>query len=77
MPWLQHRLCLARSAVAASEGLVLKAVDGGDRAKAVAVSVAGSSMLHGRRDLALHDAVCLSAAEKSRLQLLWRPSVPR
>ncbi|BDA51422.1 hypothetical protein COCOBI_18-3000 [Coccomyxa sp. Obi] len=77
VPRRQHRLCLASSAVAASEEPVLKAVDGGDRAKAVAASVEGSSMLHGRMDLALRDAVCPSSAEKRLFLLLWRPSVPR
>ena len=77
MPWLQHRLCLASRVVVACEGLVLRPVNGGDRAKAVAALVVGSSMPHGRRDLAHHDAVCLSSAEKSLLLLLWRPSVPR
>ena len=77
MPWLQHRLCLAAIAVAACEGLVLRPVDVGDRAKAVAASVVGSSMLHGRMDLAPHDAFCPSSAEKNLLLLLWRPSGPR
>ena len=63
VPWLLHRLCLASTAVAASEGLVLRPVSEGDRAKAVAASVVGSSMLHGRMDLAPHDAVCPSSAE--------------
>ena len=77
MPWLQHRLCLGGSTVAACEGLVLKPVTEGDRAKAAAASVAGASMLHGTMDLALHDVVCPSCAEKSLLQPPWRPSVPR
>ena len=63
VPWLLHRLCLASTAVAASEGLVLRPVSEGDRAKAVAASVVGSSMLHGRMGLAPHDAVCPSSAE--------------
>lgn len=47
---LQHRMCPKRSVAVASEVLVLvlNFVNGGDRAKAVAASVAGSSMLHGR-----------------------------
>ncbi|BDA42543.1 hypothetical protein COCOBI_03-4330 [Coccomyxa sp. Obi] len=45
VPRRQHRLCLASIAVAASEEPVLKAVDGGDRAKAVSVSVPDIQLL--------------------------------
>ncbi len=72
MLWLQHRLCLARTAAAACKGLVLKPVNGAIAPKAVTASQAGSFMLHGRMDPA---AAFQGAAVKSLLLLLWRPSV--